>query len=220
MSISNRHPINLFTAGKSAPMNGQRLAKVGYKSTTKNPAKYKSVCASVPMIDTDQFLDEQTFTRLVPYIREMLENAQDGIFRSLYESRDGMLSELADNDISIDSCISFLEAESSGGRLTKEYLEIWFDSMVRDNLTVVITEKLGFTEITPEVEITVGKHVAGYKGLFVSLAGGKTILQDAQIHGLLRAIDVSSVDDDTSVKLTAKLNGMLNKPKMEELLGL
>lgn len=217
MSISNRHHVNVFTAGKSSAMSDQRLARVGYKSTVKNPAKYQSVCASVPAITT---LDETHIERLLPYIVEMLENAQDGIFRSLYESSNGTLEALSDDDISIDSCISYLETESSGGRLTKEYLESWFDACMKDNLFVVMAEKLGFTEITADVEITVGKHINAYKSMFASLSGGKTMYQEPQIKGLLRALEVSSVDDDTSKKLGVRLNGMLNRPKIEELLGL
>lgn len=217
MSITNRHTVNPFIAGKSAPMNEQRLAKVGYKSTVKTPARFPSICVSVPIITE---FDEDQLNRLSPYIVQMLENAQDGIIRSLYESRDGSLSEVSDADISIDSCISFLEAESTGGRLTKEFLEQWFDAQMRDNLTVVVADKLGFSELNDDVLITVGKHVAGYRGLIASLSGGKTLLQEPQIKGLLRALEVSSVDDETSVKLNARLNAMLNRPKIEELLGL
>lgn len=217
MSISNRHTVNLFVAGKSAPMSDQRLAKVGYKSTAKNPAKFPSICVSVPMFA--EFEPEQ-IDRLGPYIIQMLENAQDGVIRSLYESRDGNLTEVSDDDICLDACISYLEAESTGGRLTKEYLEQWFDASVRDNLFVCIAEKLGFDEITPDVEVTVNKHVAGYKAMIASLSGGKTFYQEPQIKGLLRALEVSSVDDDTSKKLNVRLKGMLNRPKIEDLLGL
>lgn len=217
MSISNRHQVNGFVAGKSAPMSEQRLARVGYKSTVKTPAKYPSVCASVPFIT--EFTEDQ-FTRLQPYIVEMLENAQDGIFRSLYESSDGCLEHITDDDLSIDSCIAYLEAESTGGRLTKEYLEQWFDAQMKDNLFIVVADKLGFTEITPDVEGTVNKHINAYRGMFASLSGGKTMYQEPQIKGLLRALEVSSVDDDTSKKLSVRLKGMLNRPKIEELLGL
>ena len=219
MSISNRHPVNKFTAGKSEPMHGQRLAKVGYKSTQKTPAKYPSVCASIPMI-APLNLSEQQLESLTPHIITLLESAQDGIFRSLYESSDGTMAELADADISIDACISYLEAESQGSRLTKEYLESWFDQMVKDNLTVVIATKLGYDLSTPEQELTVSKHLNGYRGLITALAGGKTMLQSTQIDGLLRVLEVASVDDETSQKLIARLVAMKNKPKIEDLLEL
>lgn len=220
MSISNRHPVNQFVAGKSEPMSDQRLARVGYKSTTKNPAKFPSVCASVPYIE--EFTEDQ-FKRLQPYIVQMLENAQDGIFRSMYESSDGTLEALGDDDISVDSCISFLEAESTGGRLTKEYLQGWFDSQMAGNLTVVIAEKLGFGGDSGPNEdqmVTIEKYLSGYRGMVVSLAGGKAMFQEPQIRGLLKAMEIVSVEDDTSVKLVNRLKGMLVKPKIEELLEL
>src|SRR5438874_354432 len=81
MSISNRHPVNPFIAGKSAPMSDQRLAKVGYKNSKNSPARFPSICASVPYIT--EFTEDQ-FERLQPYIVNLLENAQDGILKSLY----------------------------------------------------------------------------------------------------------------------------------------
>jgi len=52
MSISNRHPLNPFTSGASQALAGQRLAKIGYKSSKTAPARYPSVCASIPPIDS------------------------------------------------------------------------------------------------------------------------------------------------------------------------
>ena len=96
----------------------------------------------------------------------MVENAQDGVIRSLYESSDGSLSAVSDADISIDAIIGFLEAESTGGRLTKEFIEAWFATSVHDALYVVIADKLHYDGLlTPEQECTVEKHINGYKGI-------------------------------------------------------
>jgi hypothetical protein len=217
-NISNRHIINAFVSGKSEPLSGQRLAKVGYKSSKANPAKFPSICVSVPQIDPAPVLEN--INRLLPFIGTMLENAQDGIIRSLYESADGSLSGVNDDEISIDACIAFMSAEASGGRLTIEFLNGWFDQNVKDNLTVVVADKLGFDLSTPEMEQTVGKHVKVYRDLIASLSGGKTILTSVQIVGIRRALEVSSVDDDTSSKLLARLTAMENKPKIEDLLAL
>lgn len=217
MSISNRHPVNLFVAGKSAAMSEQRLARVGYKSSAKNPAKYPNVCASVPRLSE---LTNEQIEALQDHIFTMLETAQDGIFRSLYESSDGKLECITDDDISVESCIAFLNAEAEGSRITKEMVEKWFVENVQDNLTVVIAEKLGFDLSTPEQESTVQKHINGYKALMSALSGGKTILTDMQIKGLQRALEVSSVDDEIASKLSKRLVAMQNKPKIEDLLDL
>lgn len=217
MSISNRHPVNPFIAGSSEAMSDQRLAKVGYKSTKKTPAKFKSVCASVPAIAE---LAPEQIQKLLPFICDMLESAQDGIFRSLYESADGMLEVLTDDDISVDACISYLSAEKSGDRLNKEMLERWFDEQMLDNLTVVIAEKLGFDLSTPDQLVTIGKHTNAYRGMISALSGGKTMYAANQIQGLKKALEVSSVDDEIGKKLMARLVQMESKPKMEELLDL
>jgi len=89
-----QHLITRFDAKKSQPLTGQRLAKIRYKTTEKTPAKFPSVCASVPFLENDVIM--AAAPKLVSHIREMLQNAQDGCIRSLYESRDGTLSAIDD----------------------------------------------------------------------------------------------------------------------------
>ena len=227
--IGNRHQVNKFVANKSAALSGQRLAKVGYKTTkdkeTKRviPPKYPSICVSIPHIDTanDPFLKFRQDGAFDTIIKNALENAQDGIVRSLYESSGGTLSTIGDDEIGIVQCLAFIDAENNGGRLTKEFIGAWFDENVSENLSVVIAEKLGFEDMNPEQMVVIGKHIAGYKGLFASLAGGKTVLEEKVVKQLQRALEVSSVEDDTAEKLNKRLANML-KPaeKMEDLLEL
>ena len=151
----------------------------------------------------------------------MLENAQDGIIRSLYESSDGTLSQVTDSDLSISACISFMAAENEGSRLTKEFIESWFDISVRDYVYALVSEKLGYgtDDLTMEQDITVCKHVNGYRGMYSALAGGKTMYQPNQIASLKRVLDIVDTDD-TSTRLINRLNKMLETPKMEDLLEL
>ena len=177
--IGTRHSLVLFTAGESKPQSGQRLAKIGYKQTEAMTKKGEvaplSVCASVPQVSVDDV--RANIDRLLPYIGTMIENAQDGIIRSLYESAGHTLIAVDDADISVSACIGYLAAEAAGDRLKKDVIEQWFDSEVKENLTVFLAEKLGFSELTPENCKVVDKHVATYRGLISSLAGGKTILE-------------------------------------------
>lgn len=215
------HLVTKFESGKSEALTGQRLAKVKYKTTAKQVAKFPNICASVPFISASDIMAYDA--QLIPHIRALLETAQDGILRSLYESSDGTLSQVQDSELSIPECIKYLEAESQGSRLTKEIISAWFDSSVKDYLFVIIGEKLRYDmesgSITTEQELTINKHLNGYRGLYESLAGGKTILQPVQISSLnkvLELIDSSEIGD----KLKNRLDGMLNKPKIEELLEL
>lgn len=225
-NVSTAHNVTKFVAGKSEALTGQRLAKIGYKSTAKNPAKFDSVCASVPYILPEQVTNN--LQRLLPHIGRMLESAQDGIIRSLYESSDGTLSTVTDTDISVESCINFLEAEAQGSRMTKEFLTQWFKDAMQESLYIVFGIKLGFipadaetAEVTEAQDATITKALNGYRDLFASLAGGKTVLQDKQIDSLVKALDMTETNDETAQKLRTRLVAMKNKEqKLEELLEL
>lgn len=217
-NISNRHNVNEFIAGKSQALTGQRLAKIGYKSTKKNPAKFTSVCVSVPHIElTDEHFVSYR-DNFANIIKDALCNAQDGIIRSLYESSQGNLTSVSDDELSVSACVAFIQAERDGGRLTKEFLTTWFNENMKDNLTIAIAEKLG-TEDTEHVKVV--QAVKAYHDMIASLSGGKTFYTPEQCKSLLRAVELSSVDDETSAKITARLEKMMNPTeKIEDLLEL
>lgn len=218
--FSTAHTVTKFDAKKSQALSGQRLAKIRYKTTANQSAKFPSVCVSVPFIGADEIDNTVTISKLLPHIRAMLENAQDGVIRSLYESKEGSLTQVTDSDISIDACISYLDAESQGSRLTKEFISAWFNESMQDYVTALIVEKLGYDDSMSEEQVnTVSRHVNGYRDLYASLAGGKTVLQDKQIASLLNVLGLVD-SDETSEKLKARLVAMSQKPKIEELLEL
>lgn len=214
------HLVTSFVSGQSEALTGQRLAKIKYKTTAKQAAKFPNICVSVPFLESSAI--QENITKLMPYIKGMLETAQDGVIRSLYESSDGTLSGVTDTDIGLDACMAYMDAEAQGSRLTKELISAWFDSSVKDYLYIIIAEKLKYStdsEHTPEQQATIGRHINGYRGLYESLAGGKTVLQDNQIKSLGKVLELIEADD-ISVKLSTRLVAMANKPKLEELLEL
>lgn len=221
-NVSNRHALQLFSAGDK-PFTGQRLAKVGYKTSKKTPAKFKSVATSIPFVQVDDI--HGNITALLPFIGAMIENAQDGIIKSLYESAHGALIDITDDDISVSACIGFMQAESAGDRLTSEAIGKWFDSELSENLLASVADKLGFVDsegaINEDQEIVCKKHVKVYRDVLCMLAGGKTILAEKQIKGCKNALALSPDDSDVMVvRLTARLDGMLKKEKIEDLLEL
>lgn len=202
--ISNRHSVNVFAAGKSQPLAGQRLAKVGYKSTRKNPAKHKNVCVSVPVIENDAVIPFSE--RLLPFVRTMLADAQDGIIRSLYESAGGSLTmSIAAEEISVESCVNWLIAEQSGERLNSDMLGAWFDANVRDPFTVILCEQ---NKIEDTDDVRVQQTVAGYKGVFASINGRNTLNaeQRKEVRNLLKVCECDA--DPMAQKVIAKLDAM------------
>lgn len=214
--IGTRHKVEKFVSGESKAQNGQRLAKVGYKSGKNAPAKFPSICVSIPHIQAEQI--EGNIKRLIPYIGEWLAEAQTGVIRSLYEGSMGNLEAVDDSDIGMDAILGYLESQANGDRLSGDSIGAWFDSAARDNLTVVFAEKLGFDLSTPEQEQTVEKHVKMYRGLIGSLAQKEinpTVEQKKAMRVILRIAEDDSV---IAQKLTAKLDALDKKPDLEALL--
>ena len=221
-NVSTRHALKPFTAGDK-PLSGQRLAKVGYKTSKKTPAKFASVAVSVPPINPADITEN--VQRLLPYIGTMLENAQDGIIRGLYESAGGKCIDISDDDISVSACIGYLSAEAAGDRLTKDAIEQWFDAELSENLFAQIAEKLKFVDadgaITEDQEIVVKKHLKIYRDVLSMLAGGKTILAEKQIAGCRNALALAPNENDAMVsRLNARLTAMAQPRSMEEMLEL
>jgi len=217
-NISNRHNINRFVSGKSEPLAGQRLAKVGYKSTDKTPAKFPSVCASVPPLGDRDILPH--IDALLPHIRTFLEGVQDRVVRSLYESSGGLLSSVSDSEISVSACIAYLASEGAGGKLSAELISFWFEEQMKDNLTVVFADKLGFPELTAENMVTISQHLNAYKALFCALPGTKNAPTRVQCENLRKVMNVCGADTDVGVKVSARISELLketSKPVFELL---
>lgn len=211
-TISNRHNVTPFVSGSSLPYFGQRLAKIGYKQTavmsTAGKIAPPSICVSIPGIAESDI--RNNMESLLPYISTYLEGVQDSVIRSLYEGRKYRLESVADEEISVLACISFLSASEGSTRWSKEYIEAWFDRTLGDNLTVVIAEKLGFELETQAQVDVVQKHLNGYRGLFAGLSSGKVSYQPAQISGLRRALDVCSLDSESD-SVTGRIIGRLDE---------
>jgi len=206
-NVSNAHSITGFVAGKSAALTGQRLCKVGYKSTKNASAQFPSVCVSIPPVTQNDWLDDGILQRLTPHLNEYLEGVQDKIVRSLYESAGGKLSLVLNEEISVDQCIKYLEAESTGGRMTKEMVEKWFGANLRENLQIAVAEKMGTED--PEAPEVI-QMVNGYKGMYASLSGGATMYPVAKVKQLLRALEFSADNEgEIEGKIRNRLEGML-----------
>lgn len=221
-NISSIHTVTAFDSTKSQAFIGQRLVKATYKSTKKDgktiPAKYSNVCASIPVVTWDDV--SPSLDALKSHIVELVQKSQDGVFKSLYEAKQGSLSEIQDSDISIQACIGYLEAESSGGRLTKEFLEAWFMSDVLESAYVVFADKLGYSgELTTEQDATILRHLNGYKDMLSALSGGRTIYTPAQVKNLQKLLALIP-ESEVSIKLEKKLQAMVEVKPIAEMLEL
>lgn len=197
--VSNRHNVNPFVSGKSQALTGQRLAKIIFNKTKDNPNPLQSVCVSIPQVQPGEYRPEYE-----SIIRNALENAQDKIIKSLYESSDGALTNVSDDDISVDACLAYLAA-GGVGKLSAEKITAWFNLAVKDNATVLIAEKLGFQDMTDAQCAVIEKQLNGYRGLFTMLASKDPCFDKRQLKGMRTLIDVSSIEDAMHAKLCSRL---------------
>jgi hypothetical protein len=221
-NISSTHTVTAFDSAKSQAFVGQRLVKATYKSTKKDgkviPAKFSNVCASIPVVTYAEI--EPHLEALKTHIVELLQKSQDGVFKSIYEAKQGVMSEVQDADISVLACIGYLEAESSGGRLTKEFLESWFVTDVLETAYLVFADKLGYSgDLTPEQDGTILKHLNGYKDMISALSGGRTIYTPQQVKNLQKLLALIP-ESDTGLKLEKKLQAMIEVKPIAEMLEL
>ena len=219
--ISNRHTITPFTSGKSQPLTGQRLAKITYKSSTDKKtgvvtlAKYPSQCVSLPIIATADLVSN--IDKLADFLREHLQDAQRDIIKGLWESSNGTLASVGDEEVDIAACIAFI---NSRGNVDKESAIEWFDSQVKENLTVVIADKLGFTELNEDQMKTINQQLNGYRALFGVVGANRQKLNPQQISGVRAALRIAGEDDKVSRTISARLDTMEKPEPMVELLDL
>ena len=222
--ISTQHNINPFTAGKSAALPEQRLAQIVFNQTktmTKKGIKaQQSVCASIPMLAV---LTAAQLAVAEPQVRKLIEAAQDSIIRELMIENPARTS-IGDSDISFEACIEYLVSEASGNRLTKEKLGAWFDSVMVEPITgyvleiLVKTGRLAANQINEPLSeknyAAINATIADQRDIFVSLAGGRTVLEpkiSALVQKLLELVE----EDDAGIG--ARLLKMLqkrNEPKV------
>jgi hypothetical protein len=198
-------------------MVDQRLAKVGFKKTDKNPNPLRSVCVSIPVVR--EFTEEQ-LDRLLPHLVTVINGAQDGIIRKMYEADPSIMS-IGDDDISIDACIEWLEMEETGGRMTIESLTEWFVLSLANPLTEFLTMHGRKSLDGAALEKAVAQSLAGYKGMITAMAGGKTHYDASQRAKLTTVLAMTEDGDEVAEKLMARLVSMEKKDvKIAASLGL
>ena len=126
-NISNTHQFIKLEKNTTA-LSGQRLVRLiakGARGTgDKNPHLTESLAVSIPTIQMEDVVN--VIDQLIPHVIAMLGDTQDKIIREwrLESGRD----EVHDNQISIAACIEWLNENSTGERVTREYLGEWFTS--------------------------------------------------------------------------------------------
>ena len=215
-NVSQAHTVNKFVSGKSQALTGQRLVKVGYKLTDAMKKKGiasvpDSICVSVPPVQTEYSPEE--LKALMPYISAILEDAQNGIVRKLYEAN-RELSQVLDSELSFAACMEYLD-EAESNRLTLELLGTWFVESLQSAATEFIRGHAAKKFSGKELDEITAKQVKGYKDMLCALSGGATIYNATQRQNLETILGLSGGDDLIAPKLVKRLEKMAAKERKD-----
>lgn len=216
--FSTVHDIKPLTKDSKA-LDGQRLARVIFKTDSKGVKLAESQAVSIPKIDQKyiNLEDAATIKRLIPHIVSLLENGQDTVIRAAFLA--GKTS-VSDSDISFDAVMTALDTVAASDRLTKESLETWFNSVVADNLTVLVADKLKIGDIPSELEKKkIEQMLARYRDGISALSGSKTCHPVPFATSILKVLeDCAPADDAIMIRLKPKLEKMIAGSDMDDLL--
>jgi hypothetical protein len=202
-NISAVHKVEPYTSGKSIALSGQRLAVAKFKTDKDTGVKPENKCASIPAV-TDAEI-QQHLSKLLPAFGRLIDETQDKIFRELVIDGAG---EVHTEQVSIEACIQFLNAEATGNRLSKEFLESWFDSTLEDVLTVAVAEKMGVGEIPTETEVSkINATISVYRKMIAGLSSTKTVYADEVRASIKKALALVS-DDKLAQRLETRIDEM------------
>jgi len=212
-TLFNVHTVTSYVAGKTKPLEGQRLSKITYKTDSKTGIKPDSKSVSIPAIVWSDI--ESQVPVIKDHILDLVLKAQDGIVRKLVEAgKDSITSE----SINIPAIIAAMLEESSGGRLTGETIREWFQESIKCNLLIAFASKLGIsddTAPTAEQSEKLAKILKGYEDSFAKLASGAASFNDTQKSNLIKAIQLSGAEDDV---LASKFITRLSKVSDDDTL--
>lgn len=123
--VSTSHAFTQLTKD-SAPMSGQRLVRLIAKASRdgKYPSPHltESLCVSVPRLTQEEVIE--SIDRLIPHLVRMCEGVQDKLVREyrIESGRDDVHQDI----FGMSQVIAYLDADSLGDRVTREYLAEWF----------------------------------------------------------------------------------------------
>lgn len=216
--FSTVHDIKPLTKDSEA-LTGQRLARIIFKTDKDGMKVAESQCVSIPGIDQKyvNLEDAETIKRLIPHIVRILEDGQDTVIRAAFLA--GKTS-VSDADISFNAVMTALDAVASSDRMTKDSLEKWFDATMKDNLMILVADKLGIGDMPSELETKkINQMIARYRDGISALSGGKTSHGVAFAKSIIKVMEDCAPSDDMIVaRLMPRLKKMVSEPDMIDLL--
>jgi hypothetical protein len=206
------HSVVSYDPKSTKAFTGQRLSKVTYKTVTNKEdplygIKRESKCVSLPLVAVADVV--ANISALAPAVVEYLYSVQDKIVR---ERIDAGATSIAMQEISIASCVEWLESNSESGRLTKETVATWFADTIAEPLAVTLADRLGISATPTDAESTkILAVVDAFKSKVAALAGGKTAYEPKVCKSIISALNLRQVAMFWQLVSLHRLNKMMEE---------
>lgn len=197
-------------------IDGMRAVKCLYKASTNGGKKSNEnsfVCVPTAHITEESILTR--FEELAPYLVNYIQSLEDADIKAQHKEH---ASRIYTEYLSLDKIIEMLEASEQGARLDAAKISAWFDAEMTDSLVLQFATKLGVTgNPNEEQQVKIAQVITAYKKKFESLAGGRTVLKEADCKAMVIAIKMADAESTTlGRRFIARLENM--KAKEEEVL--
>jgi len=188
-TISNRHTVLELTKTSKA-LTGQRLARIIAKKNKDGVYESENLtsskCISVPKVTT---LSDEQLKAMLPHCLSLIQDAQDSIIRESIIKTGAR--EIPQESIDVSECIKYLDSDSSGGRITTEYLQQWFIETYSEAAYEFIASvvcKFGddFNSYTPDQLNVIETKTNVLRDMFAGWASGKYAPDMPKCRGMIR----------------------------------
>lgn len=221
-STATRFAFYAYESAGKGMIAGSRQVPVTFKTDKASGVKRPSVAVNLPPVSKEFVVNGINNGTLIEAMRAWCEEAQDKIVREAVIAGAACIE--ADS-LNAEAIAAFMREAMASGRLSAEILGNWYADTMEAPLVLVLAERMGVTEDSPEAKQKQLLAVAEvYKKHVISLASGRTKLSKDESQKLLRAFEVVGLardaGDEIADKLITKLLVMVQSPDAVDMMAL
>lgn len=188
-------PYNAVAGTPTAP-TGFRQVTVNYKQTAsmklKNVEARENVYVTVPADHISVAQVIENIETLAPFVSAYLSTVEDSTIRAYH--KDGG-TQVFTETLTLAKILETIE--ETGSSINGEQITDWFTDSVAGSLLNVLADKLGADDagsLTEEQQAKVKQVINSYLAQFISLASGKTMIQEAQRVRLAKCLEITGAN--------------------------
>ncbi len=207
-------PYNAIAGTPAAPV-GFRQVTVNYKQTAamklKQTAARANVYVTVPADHISVAQVIENIETLAPFVSAYLSSVEDSTIRAYH--KDGG-TQVFTETLTMAKILETIE--ETGSSINGEQITEWFTEACAVSLLTVLSSKIDPEEkgLTDDQQSKVKQVIESYLAQFISLASGKTMIQEAQRVRLAKCLQITGSDTSPmGIRFISRFAKMATKEK-------